>query len=150
MTVADTGIACFDSKYDYLRWRPYTAIRNAGIDGNPSTTADPAWTPLLATPNHPEYPAAHGCLTSAMSDVLAQALGTTDVNVTIWGSNAGTSTLNVQRTFQTVHDIQSQVIDARVWGGLHWRSSVVGGETLGNEVAGWILSRYFRPTRDDG
>jgi hypothetical protein len=150
MTVADTGIACFDSKYNYLRWRPYTAIRNAGIDGNPSTTADPAWTPLLATPNHPEYPAAHGCLTSAMSDVLAQALGTTDVNVTIWGSNAGTSTLNVQRTFQTVHDIQSQVIDARVWGGLHWRSSVVGGETLGNEVAGWILSRYFRPTRDDG
>ena len=76
MTASDAGIACFDSKYHYLRWRPYTAIRNADLDGNAATGADPAWTPLLATPNHPEYPAAHGCVTSAVTDVIAKALGT--------------------------------------------------------------------------
>jgi hypothetical protein len=149
MTVADSGIACFDSKYAYLRWRPYTAIRNANTDSNPATTADPTWTPLLSTPNHPEYPAAHGCLTSAATDVVAEALGTNEIDVTIWGSNAGSSALGTTRHFDTVQQVQSQVVDARVWGGLHLRSSVLAGEALGNGVAGWILDRYFRPLRDD-
>jgi hypothetical protein len=69
MVPADAGMACFDSKYTYQFWRPITAIRNAGIDGNPATTADPAWTPLLTTPNHPEYPSQHGCVTSAVAQV---------------------------------------------------------------------------------
>ncbi|HEY7694108.1 MAG TPA: vanadium-dependent haloperoxidase [Gaiellaceae bacterium] len=60
MVPSDAGIACMDSKYHYLYWRPITAIRGAGLDGNASTTADPAWSPLLVTPNHPEYPSAHG------------------------------------------------------------------------------------------
>ena len=59
---SDALIACWDSKFHYLFWRPVMAIRNAAIDGNPATQADPAWTPLLTTPNHPEYPAAHTCL----------------------------------------------------------------------------------------
>src|SRR6478736_1325425 len=63
MVDTDAGIACWDSKYHYLFWRPVTAIQHADIDGNPATTADPTWTPLLGTPNHPEYPAAHGCVT---------------------------------------------------------------------------------------
>ena len=61
---------------DRLAWRPITAIRNADKDGNPDTTADPAWAPLLATPNHPEYPSQHGCFTSAFTDSLAAALHT--------------------------------------------------------------------------
>ena len=61
---SDALIACWDSKYHYLFWRPVMAIRNADIDGNAATQADPAWTPLLTTPNHPEYPAAHTCLTA--------------------------------------------------------------------------------------
>ncbi len=72
---ADAGIACWDSKYHYRFWRPIMAIRNAGIDGNPATVADPAWTPLLTTPNHPEYPAAHGCLTGSEAEVLATVTG---------------------------------------------------------------------------
>lgn len=150
MAVADAGIACFDSKYDYLRWRPYTAIRNAGIDDNAATTTDPGWLALLSTPNHPEYPAAHGCLTSAATDVVASVLGTNDVDVTVWGSLAGSSKLDVPRRFATVADIQKQVVDARVWGGLHWRFSVVAGETLGNEVAKWILARDFQPQGSGG
>ncbi|MGN6799952.1 MAG: vanadium-dependent haloperoxidase [Gaiellaceae bacterium] len=149
MTAADAGIACFDSKYTYLNWRPFTAIRNADIDGNAATTADPNWVPLLSTPNHPEYPAAHGCLTSAVTDVIANVLGTPNIDVTIWGANAGSSALQATRHFDTVKQVQDQVIDARVWAGLHFRSSVVAGESLGNQVAGWVLARYFKPVRDD-
>jgi hypothetical protein len=148
MTAADTGIACWDSKYRYLFWRPYTAIRNANLDGNAATSADPAWTPLLATPGHPEYPSAHGCLTSAVTDVVANALGTQNIDVTMWGATTGSSRLDLSRQFDTVQQVQDQVVDARVWGGLHFRSSVVAGETLGNEVAGWILARYFQPVAD--
>src|SRR5262249_42320735 len=58
---ADVTIACWDAKYTYTFWGPVTAIRAADTDGNPDTEADPNWTPLLATPSHPSYPAAHGC-----------------------------------------------------------------------------------------
>jgi hypothetical protein len=151
LVATDAGIACFDSKYHYLHWRPYSAIRNADLDGNPATAADPTWSPLLATPNHPEYPAAHGCISAATSDTLAKALGTTNINVTYWGSTGGATTLTVTQHFDTVQQIQDQILDARVWGGLHWRNSDVVGETVGNAVAGWALNRYFSPVgRDEG
>src|SRR6266516_6486291 len=67
---ADASIACFDSKYHYLFWRPSTAIRHADLDGNPATEAEPSWLPLLNTPNHPEYPGAHGCITGALAEVV--------------------------------------------------------------------------------
>ena len=144
LTVTDAGIACFDSKYTYLRWRPYTAIRNADLDGNPATTANPTWTPLLSTPNHPEYPAAHGCLTSALSDVLANALGTDDIDVTIWGATNGGTALATTRHFATVDDLRTEIVNARVWAGLHFRSSVEAGVTLGDDVASWVLDRNFQ------
>jgi len=143
LTTADAGIACFDSKYNYLAWRPYSAIRNADLDGNPATTADPAWTPLLSTPNHPEYPAAHGCVTSALADVLANALETQTINATVWGATGGATTLTTTAHFDTVQQLKDEVVNARVWAGLHFRSSVVAGESLGDSVAGWSLSHYF-------
>src|SRR5256885_15474388 len=89
MSATDASMACFDSKYHYLHWRPYTAIRNADLDGNPATTADPTWTPLIATPNHPEYPSAHGCVTSTVTQVIAKVLGTSHIDVTIMGATGG-------------------------------------------------------------
>jgi hypothetical protein len=145
LTTADAGIACFDSKYFYLAWRPITAIRNAGLDGNPATTADPGWTPLLATPTHPEYPSAHGCLTSALTDSLAAALGTNHLDITVPGATNGGTTLTTNRVYNNVQDIQNQVIDARVWIGYHFRNSVVQGENLGNDVAKYDLGQAFQP-----
>jgi hypothetical protein len=81
---ADALIACFDSKYHYLFWRPYTAIRHADLDGNPATEADPSWLPLLNTPNHPEYPAAHGCGSGALAEIVAKALHTRRIDLTVW------------------------------------------------------------------
>jgi hypothetical protein len=143
LTTADAGIACFDSKYFYLAWRPITAIRNANLDGNPDTTADPNWQPLLATPTHPEYPSAHGCLTSALTDSLAAALGTNHLDITVPGATNGGTTLTTSRVFNNVQDIQNQVIDARVWIGFHFRNSVVQGENLGNDVAKYDLGQAF-------
>jgi hypothetical protein len=140
LVVTDAAIACFDAKYTYLFWRPYTAIRNG---------ADPDWLPVLNTPNHPEYPSAHGCVTSALTQVIAKALGTDRINVDIWGAQAGATTLTVVRHFQSVGDIQSQIADARVWIGFHFRSSIITGLGVGNQVANWTLKRYFRPMRGE-
>ena len=145
LTTADAGIACFDSKYLYLYWRPITAIRHADLDGNDATTADPGWTPLLATPTHPEYPSAHGCLTSALTDAVAAALGSNHLNITVPGATNGGTTLATNRVFNNVQNIQNQVIDARVWIGFHFRNSVVQGERLGNDVAKYDLNQAFQP-----
>jgi hypothetical protein len=145
LVTTDAGIACFDSKYFYLGWRPITAIRNADLDGNPATSADPTWTPLVTTPNHPEYPSAHGCLTSAFTDALSAALGTQNLDVTIPGATSGGTTLTTTRVYNTVADVQHQMLDARVWIGFHFRNSVKQGEKLGNNVAAWDLARAFKP-----
>lgn len=143
---SDAGIACWDSKYFYTFWRPVTAIQHADIDGNPGTTADPSWTPLLTTPNHPEYPAAHGCITGADGEVFAALLGTTDINVDIAGAIGGATTLMTSRHYATVQDLQNQIVDARVWAGLHFRYSGKQGIKLGTTVADWATKRFFRPT----
>jgi hypothetical protein len=147
LVTTDAGIACFDSKFFYQFWRPITAIRNADKDGNPATTADPAWQSLLGVPGHPEYPSQHGCFTAAFSDTLAAALGTNHVDVTMPGGQNGSTLLTTTQHFDTVQDMQKQVVDARVWLGFHFRNSVVQGEKLGNDVAGWELDRYFKPRR---
>ena len=150
MVSTDAGMACFDSKYHYQLWRPVTAIRNADIDGNPATTADPNWTPLVTTPNHPEYPSQHGCITSALAQVLANAVGTTDIDATIPGATDGGTTLTTTQNFATVDDLMTQLVNARVWIGFHYRNSVVRGENLGTSVASWELLRYFLPTHGNG
>ena len=71
----DAMIACFDSKYHQLSWRPLHAIQRAGTDGNRDTVPDPTWQPLLPTPNHPEYPSAHACHTTAIAEALESFFG---------------------------------------------------------------------------
>ena len=146
LVLADTAIACFDAKYEHTFWRPVTAIRNAEIDGNPATSADPSWTPLLTTPNHPEYPAAHGCLTGSQAEVFAALLGTERIEVDIPGSTGGGTALTTSRHYAKVNDLQREIVDARVWAGLHYRGSAVAGVVLGRQVAHWTLKRYFLPT----
>jgi hypothetical protein len=147
MVAADAAIACWDSKYHYLFWRPYTAIRHADLDGNSATEADPNWLPLLNTPNHPEYPAAHGCFTAALAEVVAKVLHTRRIDLTICGATNGGTTLTTTHHFETVKDLDREVVDARVWIGFHYRHSGIAGVRLGREVAHWSLQRYFRPIK---
>jgi hypothetical protein len=146
---ADAGIACWDAKYTYLFWRPVMAVRNVGIDGNPATEADPNWSPLLTTPNHPEYPAAHGCVTSAEAEAIARALGTRRIDATLHGSADGTpGDFTAARTYRRPHDLEREIVDARVWAGLHYRESAVQGVALGRKVARYVARHAFAPLDD--
>jgi len=137
---ADGAIACFDAKYAYEFWRPITAIRAGDTDGNDATTVDPTWTPLLpATPNHPEYPSAHSCITPAGGRVAARFLGTQAIDLTI----PSLGTLG-DRRFASVDDLQEEVANARIWGGVHYRTSVEDGVRLGKRVLDHVLSHNFK------
>jgi hypothetical protein len=155
---ADAQISCMYAKYHYLFWRPVTAIDPSSVtndgfgptpgynDGNPATVEQPGWRPLLTTPNHPEYPAAHGSITGAESVVFSNILGTDDLNVDIHGFDpAGPAgNLNAVRHFATADELRAEIVNARVWGGLHYRFSVEAGVKLGTQVAAYDLANAFQ------
>src|SRR5262249_45611559 len=124
ITIADSLISCWDSKYHYNFWRPVTAIRNADSDGNPATESDFSWLPLTTTPAHPEYPAAHGCVTSALAHSLEDFFGDHQINLTMTSTSVPGIPL-AARTFARPRDLIAEVIDARVYSGFHYRTSGV-------------------------
>jgi hypothetical protein len=136
---ADSSIACFDAKYFYHFWRPITAIHAGDTDGNANTIQDPNWTPLAVTPNHPEFPAAHGCYTKATTEALRGFFGTDNIPITFTSTATGTT-----HTFAHFSDVMTEVAAARVYGGMHYPSSVQAGENIGRKVARQLLSHFFR------
>ncbi len=102
---ADAAIGCFNAKYKYGFWRPVTAIAAGG--GNSDLTADPAWLTLAATPAHPEYPAAHGCITGAVAPLIANFFGSTHVQVLV-DSKAFSDGVH-QHTFADTRDLIDEV-----------------------------------------
>jgi hypothetical protein len=137
---ADVSIACFESKYHFDSWRPFSAIQLADTDGNAATEADPSWTPVVPTPNHPEYPAAHSCVTGAMAEVLQQVFGTKKLAFDWSSSVTGTT-----HHFDSTDAIGKEVQLARIAGGMHFRTATVHGEVLGMKVGKWILKDHFQP-----
>jgi hypothetical protein len=156
---ADALMSTLHAKYHYLFWRPVTAIDPAAVtadgfgpvpgydDGNPTTVEQTGWRPLLTTPNHPEYPAAHGAITSAMAEVFSTFLGTNQIGLDIhgFGPAGPTGNLNALRHFDMPNDLRHEIIDARLWAGLHYRFSSVAGVVLGRNVAHLDLRHAFRP-----
>jgi hypothetical protein len=156
---ADSLMATFNAKYHYLFWRPVTAIDPTAVtadgfgpvpgydDGNAATAEQTGWRPLLTTPNHPEYPSAHGTITSAVAEVLTTFLGTNQINLDIHGFDpAGPpGNLNAVRHFDMPNDFRQEIIDARLWAGFHYRFSTVAGVVLGRQVANFDLRHAFRP-----
>jgi hypothetical protein len=136
---ADALIACFDAKYHYAFWRPITAIQAGNTDGNDDTIGDSAWLPLLAaTPNHPEYPSAHSCVTPAGGRVIERFLQTHWIDFTV-PSLTGLG----DRHFATVDDLEYDVGNARIWGGIHYRFSVEDGIAIGKKTADQVLAHHF-------
>ena len=140
--VADSFIGCWNAKYTYSFWRPVTAIQNGGIDGNSATVPDPTWMPLGTTPNHPEYPSAHGCLTGALSTILKGYFGTPNVSFTV--SSTFFTPPHVH-TFNSTKDLEQEVEDARIYAGFHYHHSMVQGLVLGQHVARQVLVNFFQP-----
>jgi hypothetical protein len=139
----DGNIACYDAKYHFEFWRPITAIRAGDTDGNERTVADPGWMHLLAaTPNHPDYPSAHSCITPAGAEALAEFLGTRRIDLTM-PSLTGLGS----RHFATVRDLTREVGEARIWGGIHFRSAVEDGLRMARQTAAEVLDDNFERVR---
>jgi hypothetical protein len=138
--VGDAGNACFEAKYQFEFWRPQSAIPLADDDGNAATLADAAWVPVVTTPNHPEYPSAHGCVLGSTAEVLRHIYGTKKVRFRFSSSVTQTT-----RAYETTTDFIQEVMNARVWGGMHFRTANEHGAELGKNVAKWVLKNHFRP-----
>jgi hypothetical protein len=143
-SILDSQIACWDAKFTYNFWRPVTAIRAGDTDGNPATLPDPAWIGLAITPPHPEYPAAHGCWTSATARMLEHFNGTSAVHFVL--DSAATGTTHV---FESTGDLRAEIVNARVYGGMHYRFSGEAGAAIGEQVADYVAANYFRPVDGD-
>jgi len=135
---ADAGIGCWNAKFSVSFWRPVTAIQAGG--GNPALVADPTWLPLANTPSHPEYPAAHGCATGAVSTILAGYFGSPKVTFSV-----DSKVTNTTHTFTSTAALMNQVEKARIYAGFHYHHSVIEGKVLGTKVAHQLLEHYFTP-----
>ena len=152
VAMTDASIGCWDSKYRYVFWRPITAIRNGDLDGNPATDPDPNWRPFLdshpllanrGTPAHPEYPSAHATFSGAAAFILESAFGDNTAFTVTSESAPG------MRQFSSFSQAVAEIADARVFGGIHYRTSCVRGNALGRAIAEYISTHAFLRTDND-
>ena len=141
VTGMDASIACWEAKYTYDFWRPQEAIRSGALDGNDKTVGDPTWTPFLGNPQFPEYVAGHTAISGAMAFTLALLFGD-DPGITL----VGTSRTNpgFMREWATFSEMTDEVIDARIWGGFHFRTSDEVGARVGRQVGRFVVLRALR------
>ncbi len=140
---ADVTVACFEAKYFYHAWRPTSAITLADTDGNANTAPDLTWAPVVPTPNHPEYPAAHSCNGAAVAEVLRVFYGTRQVSFTFDSQAAGLT--SNRRDYAGVDAMAEELQVARIWGGMHFRYATDDGAALGKAVAKWVVTQRFQP-----
>jgi hypothetical protein len=155
LAAADAAIACWNDKYYWNFWRPRAAIREADTDGNPATVADPTWEPLfspatpttppLVTPPFPDHPSGHGCLSGAVLDTFADFFGTDKVEITLVSGRSLNGVPIPPRGFDRFSQALKEIIDARVWGGIHFRTADVQGAVIGKKVAHYLRKHYFQP-----
>jgi hypothetical protein len=154
LSAADALISTWNDKYHWSFWRPVTAIRGADTDGNPATDADPSWTPLfdpsltpaiggagpaLITPPYPDHPSGATAYASASMHAFASFFGTDEVTFFLTSSRFP----GEQRVFQRFSDVTNEVLEARIWAGIHFRNTDVQAADLGRDVERYIHKHYF-------
>ena len=148
VATADTMIACWEAKYHYDFWRPNHAIQRADTDGNRATSPDPTWLPLVVG-NHPEYPSGHSCFTGAVTESLRNYFGTKHVRIV-----ASTTVIGggPPRTYENIDELVKDVENARVWGGLHYRTTMRRSAKHFPQIARDVGRKYFlaKPGRKGG
>lgn len=142
LAAADASIVCWDAKYTFNFWRPITAIRNGDVDGNDRTEADPSWSPMLTTPQHPEYLSGHSTNSAAMARALIYLYG--DKPAVPIVATSPTAPAGFTRAWERLSDGVDEVIDARIYGGFHYRTSDEDGASVGTKVAVHVLQRSLR------
>jgi PAP2 superfamily len=138
VTLADAIMACWDSKYRYIFWRPVTAIRAGAAAGDPDADWRPLLDSLTGTPAHPEYPSAHSTYSGAAAFILAATFGENTAFSVSSEIRPGT------RSYASFSEAIAEIADARVFGGIHLRSSCARGNSLGRAVADYVLRHALR------
>jgi hypothetical protein len=143
MAISDALVASMDTKYYYVFWRPVTAIRAGDLDGNPQTTSDTGWTPLVITPSFPSYPSAHASAGYAARRVAELLFGGTPPTFTL--THAGVP--GVTLTYTTFAAVTDDIDDARVYGGIHFRFDQDAGGRQGRQVGNYVFQHHLVPVR---
>ena len=139
LSVADTFIAVWDEKAHYSFWRPITAIREADTDGNKRTEPDPNWLPLVANPPYPEHPSGHLGLSGAVCLTLEQFFETDELSWT------DTTPVGMRtRSFTSLDDAVEEIVDARIWSGIHFRNADEASVEIARDIAKYASKHYFR------
>jgi PAP2 superfamily len=139
----DAMIGVFDAKYHYNFWRPATAIRNGDLDGNDATERDASWTPFIDNPLHPEYPSAHAILASAVATVLQAESGDAPVPEL---TTTSPSAKGVTRRWQSAVAFAREVAEARVYEGVHYRTSTEIGAAMGRRIGELAALKFLSPS----
>ena len=143
---ADASINCWNDKYHWDFWRPWNAIPRAGEDGNPGTEADPAWLPLISAP-YPEHPSGHLCLDGSHTRILRMFFGDAPAG----GFSITSVSAFLQpgdpavRSFTSFSQVLDEIVEARIWAGLHFRNADLQGRALGAQAAAYVASHALRP-----
>lgn len=143
VSLSDTVVACWDAKFHYWFWRPHSAIPLADTDGNDATVAVPGWTALGPVPPHPEYPAAHTCVSSAIAETLASYFDTRNFTFSMDARTVNPAVAAHQ--YASVDEFVQNNFMGRIWGGQHFRHSLNDGVTLGKLVSDWVRDHHFQP-----
>jgi hypothetical protein len=143
MAGADALITAWDSKVTYVFWRPITAIREAANDGNPFTVADPTWQPLVNTPNYPDYTSGANSIVAAMTSTLAMFFGSDRVPFEVTSNHP----LAVQKTrvYARFSDAADDLVEARIYLGIHFRFADVAARRQGEKVADHAFDHFLQP-----
>jgi hypothetical protein len=137
---ADAAINCWNDKYYWDFWRPWQAIHEANRDHNPATRPDPSWTALITAP-YPEHPSGHLCLDGAHLRVLRRFFGTDQVPFGVTSSRFPGET----RFFDRFSEPLDEIVRARIWAGLHYRTADLQARLLGRNVVRYMAEHYFQP-----
>ena len=144
MATADAIISCWDTKIHYNVWRPITAIREGNNDGNPKTAGDPDWASLFNAPNYPDYTSGANNVSAATTTTLEYLFGD-NVEFTLVSNAAGA----VPRNYTRFSDVARDVVDARIFMGIHFRFADTTALRQGRHVANWTFSHFLRPIGDN-
>jgi hypothetical protein len=148
LSTADALISSWDSKRYYVFWRPITAIREGDNDGNPATAGDTAWQPLINTPNYPDYTSGANNLAGAMTRTLQLFFGTDKMYFEV--TSLAPLAINKARTYRRFSEAAQEVVDARVYAGIHFRFADTAARDQGTRVAEWAFKHYLLPREHRG
>ena len=146
LSTADASISCWNDKYHWDFWRPWNAIPRAADDDNPATEPLSGWRPLISAP-YPEHPSGHLCLDGASTRVLRAFFGNRIEDGYEITSASTFLQPNDERTrsFSSFSQALSEIVEARIWAGLHYRTGDLQGKALGQQVADYAADHYFQP-----